>query len=149
MLAIAAFFFSCFSCLTSVQLQLYTIKGVYYGPKNHHDSTISTRQHVSHNSTYMLWYACKIICTVTPPDKGLWPKPFPCCFTASLMISFLMHLLCVPNPSQHDPEVTMLRFFSVFKHRKKAQSVCFLCSVRITLMDGMQGLKKAVTLGKW
>lgn len=74
-LATAAFF-PCFSCLTSVQSQLFAIKGVYYGCENHH------RQSVSHNGTYTLWYACKIICTVTPSRQGVMNKTIFLPFTA-------------------------------------------------------------------
>lgn len=82
------------------QCSPFAIKGVHYRQKSPWSLHFHPLACVSHNGTHTLWRVCKIICTVTPPDKGLWTKPFPSCFTASLMISApagSMHLLCAPR----------------------------------------------------
>lgn len=61
-------------CLLSQLLTGFIMKGLYQ------------HRRISRDAFCVYWYACKIICTVTPPDRRLWTKPFPCCFIASLMI---------------------------------------------------------------
>lgn len=102
-----------FSCLTSVQ----SIISICYQGSLLRAKKITmilpfppTSVCVPRNGNHTFWHICEIFYAVTPPDKGLWTKPFSCCFTASPMISTpagWVHLLCAPDPSQHDPKVGM------------------------------------------
>lgn len=110
-------------------LQAFSIKGVYYGPEK---SPWSLHFHplacVYHNDAHTRWHVCKILCTVTPLDKGSCTKAFPCCFTASLMISTSAGWMrCVPPIRLSMTQGSRCNATAAFSctERKPNQYVCF------------------------
>lgn len=117
-----AAFFPCFSCLTSVPSELFAIKGVYYGCKNHH------RQSVSHNGTYTLWYACKIICTVTPSRQGVMNKTIFLLFYSRWFLLLQAGCICCVTPIRliMTPRSQCIAT-AVFSSTEKKPYLCVCC----------------------